>query len=186
MRHWGDLKISLGDKENARLYILNSRSLAEAGRYPELLAYARLSYGHWYRIMKRYEEALHEYNAALDESRRIGIRRLESEVLSELSRLACDLGDAQIARQRAIEALRIANESALGLKQTHGLVVLGRATIQAGERDLGIAYLKHAKKLADRQEYWLRGSEAEEQLQRLGETADSMRVATKREPQARE
>ena len=165
--------MTLGEKKKAKSYILNSRSLAEAGRYPELVAYARLSYGHWHRVQKNYEEALHEYDAALVEARRIGVRRMESEALSELSRLACDLGDAQIARQRAIEALRIANESALGLRQTHGLIVLGRATILAGERKLGISYLKHAKKLANRQEYWLRASEAEEQLQRLGEAADN-------------
>jgi hypothetical protein len=131
--------------------------------------------GHWYRVQEKDADALREYNAALSEARRIGIRRLESEALSELARLACDLGDAQIARQRAIEALRIATESALGLRQTHGLVVLGKATIQAGQRELGIAYLRHARRLAYRQEYWLRGSEAEEPLQRLGASVDETR-----------
>ena len=70
-----------------------------------------------------------------------------------------------------MESLRIANELVLGLKQTHDLVVLGCATIEARQHKLGIAYLKHAKHLADRQGYWLRSHEAEEHLHRLGEAA---------------
>jgi hypothetical protein len=171
LRHLGDLKIELGEQDTAKLLIQSSRSIAEANRYPDLVAYARMAYGHWYRAQKDFPAALHEYKAALQEARLKGIRRLESEALSELSRLALDMGDAQIARQRAIEALRIANECVLGLRQTHGLVVLGKATIQAGQRDLGVAYLKHAKMLADRQRYWMRGSEAEEELQKVGESS---------------
>ncbi len=113
---------------------------------------------------------MREYNTVLGEGQRIGMRRLQAEALTELSRLAYDLGDAQVARQRAIESLRIANDLILGLRQTHNLVVLGMATIQTGQRDLGVAYLTHAKKIADRQEYWLRSYEAEEHLQKYGES----------------
>lgn len=172
-RHWSDLKMKLGDTDQAKLLINSSRSLAEAGRYPELIAYSHLAQGHWFRLQKQYAEALREYNAALREARRIWIRRLESETLGELSRLAYDLGDAQVARQRAIESLQIANKSVLGLRQTHSLVVLGKATIEVGLRGLGIAYLKHARKLAHRQEYWLRANEAEEALYRLGEPVET-------------
>ena len=98
----------------------------------------------------------------------MGIHRLEADVLSELSRLALDLGDTETARLRAIESLMIANELRLGLRQTHGLVTLGLAMIRADQRDLGIAYLKHAKHLASTQEYWLRAREAEVELQKLG------------------
>lgn len=168
LRHHGDLKIRLDDRRQAKFLLQQSLSLAEANRYPELVAYARLSYGHLHRVEKEYAKALIEYNAALKAAREIGVRRLESEALSELSQLAYDLGDAQIARQRALEALRIANESVLGLRQTHCLVVLGKATIHAGQIKLGLAYLEHARKLAKRQGYWLRGREAEELLQRHG------------------
>ena len=71
-------------------------------------------------------------------------------MISEFARLALDLADSHIARQRAIESLRLANELVLGVKQTHDLVILGRATIEARQHTLGIAYLKHAKRLADR------------------------------------
>lgn len=168
LRHRTDLKIQQGDLTMAGALIQMSRSLAEAERYPELIAYSRLSLGHLHRSQKDYEKALREYNFALNTGRRIGMRRLEAETLTELSRLAYDLGDAEIARHRATESLRIANDLVLGLRQTHDLVVLGLATIQTGQRDLGIAYLRHAKRIAERQEYRLRSYEAEEHLQRYG------------------
>lgn len=169
LQHRADLKIQQRDYDMAGALIQTSRSLAEAERYPELIAHARLSLGHLHRSQKDYQKALREYNAVLSEGRRIGMRRLESEALTELSRLAYDLGDAQVARQRAIESLRIANDLVLGLRQTHDLVVLGLATIGTGQRDLGVAYLEHAKKIADRQEYRLRSYEVEEHLQKYGE-----------------
>ncbi len=170
LRHRADLKIEQGDLDMAGRLVQTSRSLAEAERYPELVAYARLCLGHIYRKQKDYRKAQHEYKVVYDEGRRIGMRRLQAEVLTELSRLALDLGDAQLARTRAIESLRIANELVLGLRQTHDLVVLGLATIETGQADLGVAYLRHAKKIADRQEYRLRAYETEEYLQRYGES----------------
>ncbi|NIR27841.1 MAG: hypothetical protein GWN84_00580, partial [Gammaproteobacteria bacterium] len=82
-------------------------------------------------------------------ARNIGIRRLEADALSELSRLALDLGDAENARRRAMGALRLSNELGLGLRKTHGLVVLGLATVRAGPMDLGKSYLRQAWKRAE-------------------------------------
>ncbi|HVI72298.1 MAG TPA: hypothetical protein VM656_12545, partial [Pyrinomonadaceae bacterium] len=174
LRHRADLKIQQNDLDMAGRLVQTSRSLAEAERYPELIAYARLCLGHVYRKQKEYPKAQREYNAVYDEGRRIGMRRLQAEALTELSRLAMDLGDAQVARERAIESLRIANELVLGLRQTHDLVVLGLATIETGQADLGVAYLRHAKKIAERQEYRLRAYETEEHLQKYGEVDASV------------
>jgi hypothetical protein len=174
LRHRADLKIQQNDLDMASRLVQTSRSLAEAERYPELIAYARLCLGHVYRKQKEYPKAQREYNAVYDEGRRIGMRRLQAEALTELSRLAMDLGDAQVARERAIESLRIANELVLGLRQTHDLVVLGLATIETGQADLGVAYLRHAKKIAERQEYRLRAYETEEHLQKYGEVDASV------------
>ena len=175
-RHRADLQIKFQDFDKAKKCIEMSRGLAEEGNFPELAAAARLSLGHWFRSQGKHGEALREYNVALREAKRIGMRRLECEVISEFARLALDLADSHIARQRAIESLRLANELVLGLKQTHDLVILGRATIEARQHTLGIAYLKHAKRLADRQGYWLRSHEAEEQLHRFGESASEDEV----------
>jgi len=102
----------------------------------------------------------------------MGLRGLEADALSELSRLALDVGDTQTAVDRAIEALQIANDLCLGLRQTHGLVVLGQALVRSKNRRLGAAYLRHAKNRADAQGYWLRAREADEQLRELGEDRD--------------
>lgn len=166
------------DKENeAKECVREARALAEAGRYFDLVAYARLSEGHLLRVETQYAKSLLAYKAALAEAKRIGIAKLESDALSELSRLALALGDGEVARQRAIESLDIANQLGLGLRKTHGLVVLGLATLKVGQRDLGIAYLRHARTLADQQEYWLRMREAEEELYKLGELQNMTRGA---------
>ena len=65
----------------------------------------------------------------------------------------------------------MANEYRLGLRVSHSLVVLGKATLDAGHRELGVAYLRNAKQLASRQPYWYRAREAEMKLQELGEEA---------------
>jgi tetratricopeptide (TPR) repeat protein len=163
-RHFADLLISEDRVDEGRRLAEESRSLAEAVGCPDLVAYARATIGHVRRAKKEYPAARREYEAALNEARRIGMRRLEAEVRSELSRLALDVGDAETARSEALAALRIANESGLGLRQTHGLVVLGKATIEAGNPLLGLEYLEQARRLGERQQYRPRTREAEEAL----------------------
>jgi tetratricopeptide (TPR) repeat protein len=166
LKHHSDLKMQMNDFTGAYPLIIESRGLAESARYPELIAQSRLSLGQWLRRQQKPAQARREYEAALAEARRIGAGLIESEALSELSRLSLEIGDPFNARRLATASLKIANRLVLGLRQTHGLVVLGRATIQSGLRDLGRAYLRHAQQLADRQGYWLRGHEAEVLLER--------------------
>jgi len=104
---------------------------------------------------------MREYTATLESARKIGIRRLQGDALLELARLALDLGDGETARRRALQALMIANQLGLGLRQTHGLVVLGLAAMAAGQQDLGKKYLQHAREQAKKQNYWLRAHEVE-------------------------
>ena len=167
LKHRADIKLTTGQWEQADLLIRNSRALAEAGVFPELIANARLSEGH--RLFRRGDpaKAHFEYNAVLKESQRIGIRKLETRALTALARLALDQKDADSAHAFALHSLRLANEMGLGIRQTHSLVVLGLATLAIDERDLGIALLRQAKKLADSQEYWARSREAENKLQEL-------------------
>jgi hypothetical protein len=56
----------------------------------------------------------------------------------------------------------------LGLRRTLALRLLGAATGRAGQRRLGRAYLRLAKRLGDAQEYWLRTREAEDYLREMG------------------
>ncbi len=167
LQHYADLKIMLGQAKEAGYLLRQCRALAETGDHPDLVAYARNSVGHLHRVQGQPLEARREYTAALADSRRMGIRRLEADVLSELSHLALDQGDPESARLRAMESMRIANELGLGLRQCHGLVVLGRASLLAEQRDLGEAYLRVAHRLCRVRGYWLRAQEAETELRRL-------------------
>src|SRR6185436_18627292 len=97
-----------------------------------------------------------EYTAVLRAAQRIGFRKLEVRALTALARLALDQKDPDGGRDLAVRALSLANQLGLGLRQSHALVVLGLATLDMGQTDLGIAYLRGAKRLADDQEYWSR------------------------------
>jgi len=167
LRHWAMLAIRRGQPDQARERALQSWARAEAGRHPDLVAYARTALARVLCAERALEEATPQYHAALTRARELGIARLESEILCELARLALVLGDSAIARQRAMSSLCIANELGLGLRQTQSLLVLGLATVKSGQVRLGVAYIKHARALAIRQEFWLRSREAEGHLQAL-------------------
>lgn len=170
LRFWADLRIARRDLPGAAELIQAARVKAEAGHHPDLVAYAIESLGHWHRAREEFRPARLAFDDALERSRRLGIRRLEASVLSQMARLGLDLGDTEMARLRALASMAIANELGLGLRQTHGLVLLGLAALQGGQRDLGVAYLRHGWSRARRQQYWSRGREAEQRLQAEGET----------------
>lgn len=169
LSHWAKLAMSMRDYDKAAEYAGSSRALAARGRAEDLVAYARAVEGRLHRELGAFAKANAEYHAALAEAHRLGIRRLEAEILNGLSRLALSLEDVSLARRRAMAALGIANELGLGLRQTQSLLVLGVATARAGQAQLGSSYLRLAKQLGEEQEYWLRSREAEEHLQKLGE-----------------
>jgi len=168
LQHYGDMKIHLGRYSEAEELLCVSRSIAETANLPDLVAYARNSLGHLYRARRRFPEARHEYNAALVDARRMGIRRLESDALSELSRLALDQRDPEAARQHAMESMRLANELGLGLRQCHGMVILGLASVMNQQPRHGESYLRVAFGLCRERGYWLRMQEAERELRKLG------------------
>ncbi len=168
LTHRAKLALVQDRYDKAEEYLRSSRALAASGQAVDLLAYVRTAYGGLYRQKGSWVDANAELHAALAEARRLGIRRLETEVLNGLSRLALNLGDAALARTRALAALGIANELGLGLRQTQSLLVLGMATVQVGQPRLGAAYLRLAKRLGDEQEYWLASHDAERELQALG------------------
>jgi tetratricopeptide (TPR) repeat protein len=169
LTHHGEMLLKKGDLERAQRKIDNSRSLAEGAYFPDLVAYARLAEANLLRQQKKYTEAQHEYSAALEAAKKIGLRRLEAAVLSGMSRWAYDLNDSEIARQKAFAALKVANETSLGLHQTLGLLTLGKALLIANQRGLGVAYLKSARLMAKEQGYFLREAEAETELRQIGE-----------------
>lgn len=171
LSHRAKLAMVMRDFDKAAEYVASSRALAASSQAGDLLAYARTAEGRLHRELGAFAKANAEYHAALTEARRLGILRLEAEILTGLSRLALSLEDATLARRRSMAALGIANELGLGLRQTQSMLVLGVATVRAGQANLGRSYLRLAKRLGDEQEYWLRSREAEEHLQKLGENA---------------
>lgn len=172
LTHRAKLAIFRGLLADAEDYLRSSHALASSIHADDLLAYARTARGRLRREAGSFPEAIAEYYAALRDARRLGICRLEAEVLSGLARVALDLGDNALARRRAIAALGLANELGLGLRQNLCLFLLGLATVRSGQPKLGAAYLRLARKLGDAQQHWLRNREAERELQKLGEEVE--------------
>lgn len=167
-KHLADVKLATQQYKEADLLIRNSRALAESGDFPELVANVRMTEGH--RLVRSGDlvKARLEYRSVLQEARAQGCRKLEVRALTALARLALDQKDADGARDHAVKALSLANEHGLALRKSHGLVVLGLALLETGTTELGIAYLRMAKRMADGQEYWARSREAENKLLELG------------------
>jgi tetratricopeptide (TPR) repeat protein len=169
-KHLADVKLAAQQcaHEEADLLIRVSRSLAESGVFPELVANARMSEGHRLFRAKNLIQARREYKTVLQEAQARDCVKLEVRALTVLARLALELKDADEAREHAMKALSLANQYGLELRKSHGLIVLGLATLETGPSDLGIEYLRLAKEIADRQEYWARSREAENKLLELG------------------
>jgi tetratricopeptide (TPR) repeat protein len=168
LKHLADVKISMQQLDEADMLIRNSRALAESGVFPELVANARISEGHRLSRTGQPVKARLEYNAVLSEARRMGFRKLEARALTALARLALDQKDVDRAHELAMGALCLSNELGLGLRQSHCLVVLGLVALEADKKELGIAYLRLARRMANDQEYWARSREAENKLRELG------------------
>lgn len=170
-RHWADLMLAKMEPAMAEEHVEVALSLAREGDFPDLEAYARKSRAHVWREAGKKDprEVRAEYMAAMQQAEKFGIRRLQADIHSELARLALQVGDWETARIRAMESLKLANELGLGLRRTHGLIVLGLAMEAGGNRDLAVSYYRHARDMSKLQGYHLRGREAEQHLLRLRE-----------------
>jgi tetratricopeptide (TPR) repeat protein len=168
MRHRAALQMRQGDLSLAERLIRDSMVLAAAENYPDFVAYSRELLARLMVRKGRTEEAAREYRLVLAEARRMGILRLEADALLGLARVQLELGDATVARRRALESLRIANRLILALRQDRALVVLGRAHVKLGEVYAGKQFLQLACELASSHEFRLIQNEAEEELSKIG------------------
>lgn len=171
LKQRADIDLATGDFAKADLRLRESRSLAEAGNFPELIASTRFSAAHCLARQNDFVAARLEYEHVRREAQRIGSRKLEGRVLTALARLSLAQQDAEGAHFFACRALSFANELSLGLQRTSSLLVLGLATLRTGPKELGIAYLRQVQRLGAEQQYWSRSREAENKLQELGVSA---------------
>jgi tetratricopeptide (TPR) repeat protein len=161
MRYQAMLLVTLGQLNNAREKAQVSMSIAASARHPDSVAYARQILADILAREGRWREAIREYRVALKEARDIGSRRLEAAVMIGLARVQLALGEAEGARQRALEALRISNECVAVFQQIRAVILLGSSLIGLGNLDLGKELLQLAYKLATQCEYLALRREAE-------------------------
>lgn len=164
----GELLLKLNKAEEAFEKIEQSRHIAESVYYPDTVHYAKLARANYYADKNDHIRSQNEYQQVLQFAREKHLYRLESAALSGMSKLSEKLGDYSSAISRAIESLKISNEYSIRLHQTLSLIALGRALINGHQhRELGISCLKTARSMAQKQEYFLRANEAQEELLKL-------------------
>ncbi len=166
----GELLLKMGKTDEAIEKIEQSRHIAEADYYPDLTHYAKLARANYYVSCGEHIKAQSEFQIVLQFAKDKHLRRLETGTLSGMSKLSEKLGDYSTAIYKAVESLKISNEYSLRLHQTLSMLVLGKALVNGHQhRELGISCLKTAKSMAQKQEYFLRANEADEELMKLNE-----------------
>lgn len=167
IRHRASLLIRLGKSEQAERLSRLSLAIAASEDCMEFVALSRETLAKVYAHRREPRAAIREYKLAFAQAEQLGILRLKADVLIGLATVQLDLGDAKAALDRGREAMKIANEGLLVLRQIKALVVLGLATAELGSRSLGISYLRHAIRLAGHSEHRLAEHDAEQALARL-------------------
>ncbi len=168
MRHLASLLIRLREYDQAERLGRLSLAIAASENSSDLVAFSRELLA---KIVTSKggnpREAIREYQTALDQARDLGITRLQADVLLGLAKVQLSLGDAGAARNRAIEALKLANENLLVLRQIKALMILGQAVAERGDIKLGACYLAHAKSLAYDSQFRLAEHDADKALAEL-------------------
>ena len=167
MRHCASLVIRLKDFEQAEQMVRSSMAIAASENCTDMVAFCRELLAKIYNYMDKPRDAIREYLVTRTQARRLGIARLEADALLGLARVQLGLGDATAARVHATDALKLANENLLVLRQIKALVVIGQAAAQLGDFKVGMSCLEHASTLASDSEFRLAEHDAEEALAEL-------------------
>jgi len=171
-RHRSDLKRILGENDEAEQELRQSISVAESGRHYDLLHFARVAEAN----LRLADTTVNSYNGlsdAFEYARRIGIPKLEADVLKIQGHIALYRGEVQVARKLALQCLAIAAENDMQLRITAGLVFLGRVARIRGDQHASDSLLRSAIDLGRRQGYMLQVECAEQQLMQLGPNQES-------------
>ncbi len=167
MRHWASLRIRMGELKEAEHTVRSSMAIAASENCADMVAFCRELLAKIYSRADKPRDAIREYRVTLTQARKLGIARLQADALLGLAKVQLGLGDATAARTHAIDALKIANENLLVLRQIKALVIIGQAAAQLGAFKGGVSCLRHAGTLASDSEFRLTQHDAEEALAEL-------------------
>jgi serine/threonine protein kinase/tetratricopeptide (TPR) repeat protein len=118
------------DKDNpqAALEPLNQGlSLAVQVDNQEQKALILLAMGVAYRLMNKPQEAMHSYQESMDITRKLGLKRILSNTLTEVAQVQSTLGKPKEALASSTQALQILQ--AIGMKKEYGTALIGRGVL---------------------------------------------------------
>lgn len=167
MRHLASLFIRLKEYGKAEELARLSLAIAAGENSFDFVAFSRHLLGNVFDKKKMPTDAIKSYRIALEQARALGIARLQADILLGLASVQLTLGDSGAARDRAIGALKLANENLLVLRQIKSLLILGQAIADSGNVRLGACYLSHAKTLARDAKFFLTEHDVDDALAAL-------------------
>lgn len=170
-RHRSDLLRKMGEYDKAEQELRKSISVAESGRHYDLLHFARVAEANL-RLADSTVDSHHGLSDAFEYARRIGIPKLEADVLKIQGHIALYRGEVEEASRLALHCLAISAENDMQLRVTAGLVFLGRVARIRGDQHASDSLLRSAIELGRRQGYMLQVECAEQQLMHLGSSQD--------------
>jgi tetratricopeptide (TPR) repeat protein len=169
LRFHGLLKARMGNYKEAEEQIVTSMNVAASQNHPDVREYARALLGRIYAEQKgpHLSAALREYDVALRYAKDKEMRILEAEATLGMASVQLELGDSSAALYRGFEALKIANECILALRQVEALTIIGRAFAAQGKTTAARDYLGLARDLAAHCEYRLHERDIDQVLRAL-------------------
>ena len=166
-RYRGDLARYQKDYARAEQHISESIAAAEAGRYPDLLYFARMTMAHLSSVDDKDRDSI-AIEPLFDFARRVGLPKLEVDLFRVEGRFALASGDLNRASRAASRALALAVGHGMGLRATAGFVFVGEVERQKGNMAVAREIFSAAAQKAREQGYVLQQENAERLL--LGTT----------------
>lgn len=170
--HAGDLKRKMGLFDEGRSAIRGAMAAAQEGRHIDLVQTIRVAEAvmllkdesNVSPIQRRCEQAAKLLAGTIEFAHRVGIPKLEAGASLVLGQVHLIEGNLDEARRLAIRCLGLSCARGLRLRQTAGLVLLGRVANSRGDWAAAKGIFECAMRMAERQNYQLQIELAQREL----------------------
>lgn len=144
----GNVQYIIGDYDKALTYAKEAQSISQKHNLQKNLAYISQLIGRIYRKQKMLDEALLEYEKALDSYLKLGYVRETSETYSNIGNIYFDKGDYKMAESQYAKAIGISKKSANDQLLGRVYAAMGYTFLQLKRYEIAIAYMDSTQVIA--------------------------------------
>jgi eukaryotic-like serine/threonine-protein kinase len=129
----GVVDIRMGNPQAALDPLNQGLSLTIQVDNQEQKALITLAMGISYRLMNRQDDAMKSYQDSMDIARKLGLKRIEANDLTEIAQVQNNLGKTDVALASYGQALQILND--IGIKKEYGNALIARGILYESRGD---------------------------------------------------